>query len=71
MVGGTGHNKKIITYRPNGNSLELDLPLLPEIVTDDVEMLVFVCDRHVTLKVWHRGLVVIIVCDLSGVCVVC
>jgi hypothetical protein len=51
VVGGTGHNKKIITYRPNGNSLELDLPLLPEIVTDDVETLVFVCDRHVTLKV--------------------
>jgi hypothetical protein len=51
VVGGIGLNKKIITYRPNGNSLELDLPLLPEIVTDDVETLVFVCDRHVTLKV--------------------
>jgi hypothetical protein len=33
------HSKKIIAYQPKGNALELDLPLLPEIIEDDVEEL--------------------------------
>jgi hypothetical protein len=31
------NNKLVIAYQPKGNTLELDLPLLPEIVEDEVE----------------------------------
>jgi hypothetical protein len=42
------HYKKIIAYKPKSNAAKLDLPLLPEVVGDEAEML---AEKHVD-NVW-------------------
>lgn len=49
----TGRCKKIIAYQPKGNAPELDLPLLPEIIEDDVENQKWYKDAISVLKDEH------------------
>jgi hypothetical protein len=48
------HTKKIIAYQPKDNALELDLPLLPEIVVEDEKSFIEKGKKHWDLPVLEK-----------------